>query len=273
MSKKLEALEKKARDAKNGNGMVAALEKYVAGGGAPAVVSEIIERAQVKLHPAHLISLLFIDSYANKKISDVGEKLIERALQDADFSQKIALASVISEFRDKEEGARVAESGFEEIEGTGEYLFYAVQGVGDVVMNSSIDSVDGNGKAPMSVGDQAYKLSTIESVYEDMSAMRDSLSGSEFASHCIAFAKCWYQIGEEDRGDELYIAAIEALTEPEDIMSLFWEVGELEKPGTSVYEPVGRVAFPSTAIRARLRNTAESRLTGDEREGALDFLQ
>lgn len=273
MSKKLEALERKAREAKNGNALVGALQKFVAGGGSPDVVSDVVSGATIKLHPAHFVSLLFVDAYANKEISKLGETLIEKALEGADFQQKIAVAAIISEFRDKQEGASVAESAFEEIEGTGDYLFFAVSGVGEVVLNSSVYAIDGNGKAPISVGDYTYKLSTIESVYEDLVAMRDSLSDSEFASHCIALAQCFYRIGDEGKGDQLYIAAIDAVTAPEDVMSLFYAVGELEKPGQSVDDPVEWVVFPSQEIRERLRKMAQSRLTGDELEGALDSLR
>lgn len=268
MSKNLELLQKKAKEAKSANAFVSALRKYEAARGDVNFVDSAIKSTSLVLHTEHMLQLLFIHCALQEGFGDIAQGLVAKIKDEADFYQKISLAAVVSEFKDKEEGVAIAEEAFESIEGTDDYIFHALNGVEAVVANTSLD-----GPVPLTVGDKDYKLSTIESVLDDVMAARDSISNSELIEYLGIFARALYVVGDIARGNEVFLEAIENFSEEGEVSSLLNSFGEIEVPGKTVYDATSIVFFPDDVIKAKLNKLFKDKLSGDNLEYALSWLE
>jgi len=272
MTDKLLILENKVRESKNGNALVSGLQKYAKAGGSAAIIENIILTTSARIQSGHAVYLLFIHGYTNKHFNAVADKLIDCIKQENNFREMISLASIVSEFKSKIEGVKISEEAFSDIEGSGDYLFHAVNGALDVSSNSSIESIDGNGFASISVGERDYKISTVNSVYEDIRSSRESMDTDDYISSLVSLSKCFYFIGDIDKGNALYAEAISSFKRGDNFFPLFAEVGDCEAPGISVYNPRVILKFPDENIRKDLKDLAKVTLIGDDLETAMSLL-
>lgn len=269
MTKTIEAMEKKIREAKTANGFVSAVQKYLAAGGSPSAVEECMNTSSFSFYPDHLIAILFFHCYANKQMNKFGDNICETIRSELDFNQKISLANIISEFKSKNLAVSMSEEAFSEIEGTSDYFFFALGGLSELVSNTIIEAIDGNGAAPLSIGDKSYKNSTIQSILEDVRASKDSFSVEEYVEHLVSLSRSAYLAENGDLGDEVFLEAVEAIKNEDMVDVVFYEIGELSVPGQSVYDPLKSTLFPSERVRPVLISLAKKKMNGDDLENIL----